>query len=119
TIRGNRNLMRARENSPFHGVWGDRYDDLKPLVQPDGSDSATFDNALQLLVLGGRNPLQAAMMMMPPAWEQDKDFTPEAKAFFRYHATMMEPWDGPAAIAFTDGKVIGASLDRNGLRPAR
>ena len=119
TIRGNRNLMRARENSPNHGVWGDRYDDLKPLVQPNGSDSATFDNALQLLTLGGRNPLHAAMMMMPPAWETDDSFSDEAKAFFRYHATMMEPWDGPAAIAFTDGKVLGASLDRNGLRPAR
>ena len=119
TIRGNRNLMRARENSPAHGVWGDRYDDLKPLVQPDGSDSATFDNALQLLTLGGRNPLHSAMMMMPPAWETDDSLSEEAKAFFRYHATMMEPWDGPSAIAFTDGKVIGASLDRNGLRPAR
>ncbi|MCC5025097.1 MAG: glutamate synthase large subunit [Candidatus Synoicihabitans palmerolidicus] len=119
TIRGNRNFMRARENSPYHGVWGDRYDDLKPLVQPDGSDSATFDNALHLLTLGGRNPVYAAMMMMPPAWETDENLSPEAKAFFRYHATMMEPWDGPAAVAFTDGKVIGASLDRNGLRPAR
>ncbi|GAB5561195.1 MAG: glutamate synthase large subunit [Synoicihabitans sp.] len=119
TIRGNRNLMRARENSPNHGVWGDRYDDLKPLVQGDGSDSATFDNALQLLTLGGRNPLHGAMMMMPPAWETDDSLSEEAKSFFRYHATMMEPWDGPAAVAFTDGKVIGASLDRNGLRPAR
>jgi glutamate synthase (ferredoxin) len=119
TIRGNRNLMRARENSPAHGVWGDRYSDLKPLVEPGGSDSATFDNALELLTLGGRNPLHAAMMMMPPAWETDDDMSPEAKAFFRYHATMMEPWDGPAAIAFSDGKMIGAALDRNGLRPAR
>lgn len=119
TIRGNRNLMRARENSPNHGVWGDRYEDLKPLVEPGGSDSATFDNALELLTLGGRNPLHAAMMMMPPAWETDDDLSEEAKAFFRYHATMMEPWDGPAAIAFSDGKMIGAALDRNGLRPAR
>ena len=81
TIRGNRNLMRARENSPAHGVWGDRYDDLKPLVQPDGSDSATFDNALQLLTLGGRNPLHSAMMMMPPAWETDDSLSEEARHF--------------------------------------
>ncbi|HEX2100458.1 MAG TPA: glutamate synthase central domain-containing protein, partial [Candidatus Synoicihabitans sp.] len=119
TIRGNRNLMRARECSTAYGVWGDRFQDLKPLVQPNMSDSASFDNALQLITLGGRSPLHACMMMMPPAWEKDKDLSPEAKAFFRYHACMMEPWDGPAAIVFTDGRVIGAALDRNGLRPAR
>ncbi len=119
TIRGNRNLMRARENSTAYGVWGERFQDLKPLVQPGMSDSASFDNALQLLTLGGRNPLHAAMMMMPPAWEKDKKLTPEARAFFRYHACMMEPWDGPAAVVFTDGRTIGAALDRNGLRPAR
>ena len=119
TIRGNRNLMRARENSAAHGVWGDRFADLKPLVQPSGSDSASFDNALQLLTLGGRSPLHAAMMMMPPAWEKDKTLTPETRAFYRYHAAVIEPWDGPAAILFTDGKVLGATLDRNGLRPAR
>ena len=119
TIRGNRNLMRARENSPAHGVWGDRFGDLKPLVQPSMSDSATFDNALQLLTLGGRDPQHATMMMMPPAWEKDKKLTSETKAFFRYHACMMEPWDGPAAVVFTDGRTIGAALDRNGLRPAR
>jgi glutamate synthase (NADPH/NADH) large chain/glutamate synthase (ferredoxin) len=119
TIRGNRNLMRARERSAEHGVWGDRFADLRPLVQPAMSDSASFDNALQLLTLGGRDPLQAAMMMMPMAWEKDKSLTPEARAFFRYHSCMLEPWDGPAAIVFTDGKVIGATLDRNGLRPAR
>ena len=119
TIRGNRNLMRARENSTAYGVWGDRFQDLKPLVQPGMSDSASFDNALQLITLGGRNPLHAAMLMMPPAWEKDKKLSPETRAFFRYHACMMEPWDGPAAVVFTDGRTIGAALDRNGLRPAR
>ncbi|MFA6961391.1 MAG: glutamate synthase large subunit [Opitutaceae bacterium] len=119
TIRGNRNLMRARENSTAYGVWGERFQDLKPLVQPQMSDSATFDNALQLITLGGRNPLHACMMMMPPAWEKDKKLCPETRAFFRYHACMMEPWDGPAAVVFTDGRTIGAALDRNGLRPAR
>jgi glutamate synthase (NADPH/NADH) large chain/glutamate synthase (ferredoxin) len=119
TIRGNRNLMRARERSAAHGVWGDRFADLRPLVQPNMSDSASFDNALQLLTLGGRDPLHACLMMMPMAWEKDASLTPEARAFFRYHACMIEPWDGPAAIVFTDGKVVGAALDRNGLRPAR
>ena len=119
TIRGNRNRMRARENSVSHGVWGDRFADLKPLVQPAMSDSASFDNALQLITLGGRSPLHAAMMMMPPAWEKDKKFSAETRGFFRYHAGMMEPWDGPAAVVFTDGRTIGAALDRNGLRPAR
>ncbi|TAG28841.1 MAG: glutamate synthase large subunit, partial [Verrucomicrobia bacterium] len=94
-------------------------EDLKPLVQPSGSDSATFDNALQILTLGGRSPLHAATMMMPPAWEKDQTLSPETRAFYRYHAAVIEPWDGPAAIVFTDGKVVGASLDRNGLRPAR
>jgi glutamate synthase (ferredoxin) len=119
TIRGNRNLMRARERSTAHGVWGDRFADLRPLVQPNMSDSASFDNALQLLTLGGREALHACLMMMPMAWEKDKGLSPEARAFFRYHSCMIEPWDGPAAIVFTDGKVVGAALDRNGLRPAR
>ena len=119
TIRGNRNLMHARERSTAYGVWGERFHDLKPLVQPNMSDSASLDNGLQLLALGGRDALQSAMFMMPMAWEKDKKLTPEARAFYRYHACMIEPWDGPAAIVFTDGKVIGAALDRNGLRPAR
>jgi len=119
TIRGNRNLMRAREFSAAHGVWGDRFSDLRPLVQQGGSDSASFDNALQLITLGGRPLVHTAMMMMPPAWENDPEMSPEVKAFFRYHSCMMEPWDGPAAMVMTDGKVICASLDRNGLRPAR
>src|SRR5690606_21978306 len=109
----------ARENSTAYGVWGDRFDDLKPMIQPGLSDSANFDNALQLIALGGRNPLHACMLMMPPAWEKAATLSPEAKAFFRYHACMMEPWDGPAAVLFTDGRVIGAALVGNGLRPAR
>ncbi len=119
TIRGNRNLMRARERSNIHGVWGDRYSDLRPIIQPDLSDSASFDNALQLITLGGRSALQSAMMMMPPAWENNDQISDELRGFYEYYACMLEPWDGPAAIAFTDGRYVAASLDRNGLRPAR
>ncbi|MBC2607211.1 glutamate synthase large subunit [Pelagicoccus albus] len=119
TIRGNRNLMRARENSNIHGIWGDRYTDLRPMLQPDMSDSASFDNTLELLTLGGRSALQAVTMMMPPAWENNPSLTEALRGFHEYHACMIEPWDGPAAIAFTDGRYVAASLDRNGLRPAR
>ncbi|MFZ9682313.1 MAG: glutamate synthase central domain-containing protein, partial [Cephaloticoccus sp.] len=119
TIRGNRNLMRARERSAAHGVWGERFADLQPLVQPDMSDSASFDNALQLLTVSGRDPVQACTIMMPPAWEQDASLSASQRAFYRYHSCMLEPWDGPAAVVFTDGRVVGAALDRNGLRPAR
>ena len=119
TIRGNRNLMRARERSNVHGVWGDRFSDLRPIIQPDLSDSASFDNALQLITLGGRSALHSAMMMMPPAWENNEQLSKELRGFYEYHACMLEPWDGPAAIAFTDGRYVAASLDRNGLRPAR
>ena len=119
TIRGNRNLMRARERSNVHGVWGDRFSDLRPIIQPDLSDSASFDNALQLITLGGRSALHSAMMMMPPAWENNEQLSKELRGFYEHHACMLEPWDGPAAIAFTDGRYVAASLDRNGLRPAR
>ncbi len=119
TIRGNRNLMRARERSNIHGIWGDRFSDLRPIIQPDLSDSASFDNALQLITLGGRSAMQSAMMMMPPAWEVNDHLSEELRGFYEYHACMLEPWDGPAAIAFTDGRYVAASLDRNGLRPAR
>ncbi|TVR47670.1 MAG: glutamate synthase large subunit [Puniceicoccaceae bacterium] len=119
TIRGNRNLMRARERSTAYGVWGERFADLRPLVQPDMSDSASFDNALQAITLGGRSPLNACAMMMPPAWEKDELMDPGLRAFYRYHACLLEPWDGPAAIAFSDGRYVAAALDRNGLRPAR
>lgn len=119
TIRGNRNLMRARERSNVHGVWGNRFSDLHPIVQPELSDSASFDNALQLITLGGRSALHSAMMMMPPAWENNAQLSEQLRGFYEYHACMLEPWDGPAAIAFTDGRYVAASLDRNGLRPAR
>ncbi|MCH6257680.1 glutamate synthase large subunit [Puniceicoccaceae bacterium K14] len=119
TIRGNRNLMRARERSKVHGVWGDRFSDLSPIIQPGLSDSASFDNALELIMLGGRSAIHAATMMMPPAWESNKEISPERRGFYEYHSCMLEPWDGPAAIAFTDGRFVAATLDRNGLRPAR
>ncbi len=119
TIRGNRNLMRAREHSDSHGLWGNRFQDLRPLIQPDMSDSASFDNCLQTIILSGRSALHAASMMMPCAWENDALLPPKVRDYYHYHASIMEPWDGPAAVAFTDGRYIAAALDRNGLRPAR
>jgi len=119
TIRGNRVRMHARERSMAGGVWGSRFADLHPIVQPGMSDSASFDNVLQALTLGGRSPLHAMLMMAPMAWEKDATLSAEARAFYRYHSHLMEPWDGPAALVFSDGRVVAATLDRNGLRPAR
>lgn len=119
TIRGNRNNMRAREFAPDHGEWGDRFEDLRPMIQSNMSDSASFDNCLQLLTVGGRSCLHSTAMMMPWAWEQDPQLPKPVRDFYKYHAVMMEPWDGPAAVVFSDGRYVGASLDRNGLRPAR
>src|SRR3546814_17752628 len=92
---------------------------LYPIVYEGQSDTATFDNCLELLVMSGYSLAHAMMMMIPEAWEQHADMDESRRAFYEYHAAMMEPWDGPAAIAFTDGRQIGATLDRNGLRPAR
>jgi glutamate synthase (NADPH/NADH) large chain/glutamate synthase (ferredoxin) len=119
TVRGNRVRMHARERSMAGGVWGPRFADLHPIVQPGMSDSASFDNVLQTLTLGGRSSLHAMMMMAPMAWEKDAGLSPEARAFYRYHAHLMEPWDGPSALVFADGRYVAATLDRNGLRPAR
>lgn len=119
TIRGNRNNMVAREWSSEHGVWGDRYKDLSPMVQEDMSDSASFDNCLQLMAVGGRPITSGVAIMMPAAWEEDRSLSPELRNYYKYHSVMMEPWDGPAAVVFSDGRFVGASLDRNGLRPAR
>jgi len=119
TLRGNRNWMRARQARLTSEVFGSDVRKLIPLVNETGSDSATLDNALELLVMGGRHLAHALMMLVPEAWGSDERMDPERRAFYEYHACIMEPWDGPAAIAFTDGVRIGAILDRNGLRPAR
>ncbi len=119
TLRGNINWMRAREKQFVSDAFGDDIKKILPIVEPFGSDSATFDNALELLVLAGRPLPHAMMMMVPEAWLGNEEMSEEKKAFYEYHATMMEPWDGPACICFTDGRYIGAVLDRNGLRPSR
>ena len=98
---------------------GDDLSKLYPIVRADASDSARFDNALEFLVLTGRELSEAVLMMIPEAWENRADMDPDLRAYYEYHSLMMEPWDGPASIAFTDGRKIGAVLDRNGLRPSR
>ncbi len=119
TIRGNRNLMRARESSSSHGVWGKRFSELLPIVQPEMSDSASFDNVLQLITLAGRSSIQSVSMMVPHSWEKDVGLKENIRDFYRFHSTIMEPWDGPAAMVFSDGRYVGAALDRSGLRPLR
>src|ERR1700688_4732365 len=119
TVKGNFNWMRAREGVMKSAVLGDDLKKLFPLIYEGQSDTACFDNALELLVMAGYPIAQAMMMMIPEAWENHTTMDDNRRAFYEYHAAMMEPWDGPAAIAFTDGRQIGATLDRNGLRPAR
>ncbi|AZG10869.1 glutamate synthase subunit alpha [Pigmentiphaga sp. H8] len=119
TVKGNFNWLRAREGVMQSPVLGDDLKKLYPIVYEGQSDTATFDNCLELLVMSGYSISHAMMMMIPEAWEQHAEMDEARRAFYEYHAAMMEPWDGPAAIAFTDGRQIGATLDRNGLRPAR
>ncbi|WP_374317272.1 glutamate synthase-related protein [Aquabacterium sp.] len=119
TVKGNFNWMRAREGVMKSPVLGDDLKKLYPISMDGQSDTATFDNALELLVMAGYPLAHAAMMMIPEAWEQHATMDERRRAFYEYHASMMEPWDGPAAMVFTDGRQIGATLDRNGLRPAR
>jgi glutamate synthase domain-containing protein 2/glutamate synthase domain-containing protein 1/glutamate synthase domain-containing protein 3 len=119
TVKGNFNWMRAREGVMKSPVLGDDLAKLYPISFPGQSDTATFDNALELLTMAGYPLAQAAMMMIPEAWEQHSQMEARRRAFYEYHAAMLEPWDGPAAMVFTDGRQIGATLDRNGLRPAR
>ena len=119
TLRGNINWMRAREGLLRSPVFGDDLQKVLPIIREGGSDTATFDNVLEFLVMAGRSLPHAILMMIPEPWSADEDMRPELKAFYEYHSSLMEPWDGPAAIAFTDGTLIGAVLDRNGLRPSR
>ncbi len=119
TIRGNVSWMNARQSvleSPLHG---DQIDKLFPVIVPGGSDSASLDNAVEFLFQSGRSLPHVMAMLIPEAWSANPDMDEDKRAFYEYHASLMEPWDGPAAIAFTDGRVIGATLDRNGLRPGR
>ncbi len=119
TVRGNINWMNARRHSMRSELLGADLDKIWPLIPEGQSDTACFDNALELLVAGGYSLAHAAMLLIPEAWAGNKLMDAERKAFYEYHAALMEPWDGPAAVAFTDGRQIGATLDRNGLRPAR
>ncbi|MCX7886971.1 MAG: glutamate synthase large subunit, partial [Verrucomicrobiae bacterium] len=119
TLRGNVNWMRARQAMLASPIWGADLKKLLPIIHEDGSDSAMFDNVLEFLVLSGRPMAHAMMMMIPEPWEHHESMPDDKRAFYEFHSCLMEPWDGPASIAFTDGVRIGACLDRNGLRPSR
>ncbi|MFF4389737.1 MULTISPECIES: glutamate synthase large subunit [unclassified Streptomyces] len=120
TVKGNRNWMKARESQLASEAFGDGVlDRIFPICTPDASDSASFDEVLELLHLGGRSLPHSVLMMIPEAWENHTSMDPARRAFYQYHSTMMEPWDGPACVTFTDGTQVGAVLDRNGLRPGR
>ncbi|MES2695969.1 MAG: glutamate synthase central domain-containing protein, partial [Verrucomicrobiota bacterium] len=119
TLRGNMNWMHARQALFASEVFGDDIKKILPIINPNGSDSAMFDNTLELLVLAGRPLAHAMMMMIPEPWSYHESMDDDRRAFYQYHSCLMEPWDGPASVAFTDGKQMGAILDRNGLRPSR
>jgi glutamate synthase (NADPH/NADH) large chain/glutamate synthase (ferredoxin) len=119
TLWGNRNAMTMRQPMLSSPLWGDRIERLREVIWKEGSDSASLDNAMELLVRSGRDVVHTSMMMIPQAWEKYPDVDPAVKAFYEYHQCVLEPWDGPAALAFTDGVLAGAAVDRNGLRPCR
>ncbi|MEN9608831.1 MAG: hypothetical protein RLZZ06_762, partial [Actinomycetota bacterium] len=118
TVKGNRNWMAARQSQLASEALGD-IKQLSPIITPDGSDSASFDEVVELLYMSGRSLPHAMMMMIPEAWEKQTDIDESRKNFYEYHSMLIEPWDGPAAVIFTDGSLVGATLDRNGLRPGR
>ncbi|GIX47653.1 MAG: glutamate synthase [Candidatus Tectimicrobiota bacterium] len=119
TLQANRNWMYAREPELYSSLWRQNVELLRPVIQPGGSDSMSLDNVLELLVMSGRDIRHALMMLIPEAWEQMPGMDQRLRAFYEFHACLTEPWDGPAAIAFSDGRIVGAVLDRNGFRPAR
>src|SRR5579859_2536520 len=119
TLRGNQTWMRAREPLLASEAFGEHLADFKPIIRPGGSDSASLDNVVDFLVAGGRSLPHVMMMLVPEAWEGKEDMPPERRAFYEYHASLVEPWDGPAALLFADGRYVGATLDRNGLRPMK
>ena len=119
TVKGNRNWMRAREALLASDMIPGDLERLFPICTPEASDSASFDEVVELLHLGGRSLPHAVLMMIPEAWENHAEMDPARRAFYRFHSAVMEPWDGPACVCFTDGTLIGAVLDRNGLRPGR
>jgi len=119
TRLGNANWMSAREGTAESKLFGDDIKRILPVIEPDVSDSGSFDNVLEFLLMGGRSLQEAVMMMVPEAWQNDSSMSEEKRAFYEYQSALMEPWDGPASIVFTDGSYIGATLDRNGLRPSR
>ena len=119
TLSGNRNWMQARQRKMSSEVFGDSIEDLFPILTSDASDSACFDNALELLVRSGRSMPHSVMMLIPEAFGPSYHISTDKRAFYEYHASIMEPWDGPAAMVFTDGRIVGGTLDRNGLRPCR
>ncbi|MDR2070497.1 MAG: glutamate synthase large subunit [Treponema sp.] len=119
TIKGNRFWMAARETLMSHPRWGGALKEILPVIEPGRSDSASFDNVLEFLVLSGRSLPHALMMLIPESWNDKNPIPRELKAFYEYHACMMEPWDGPASMVFCDGRYVGGTLDRNGLRPSR
>jgi len=119
TVRGNQNWMNARQSMFASELFGEDIEKIKPILREGGSDSAIFDNCLEFLVLSGRSLAHATMMMIPEPWTNHESMSDEKKAFYEYHSSLMEPWDGPASIVFTDGIQVGAVLDRNGLRPSR
>ena len=119
TLKGNMNAMKARQGTVSSDLFGDDINKLFPITELDCTDSGSFDNVLEFLILSGRSLQESVMMMIPEAWQSDKNMSQQKKAFYQFSSSMIEPWDGPASIVFTDGRKVGAVLDRNGLRPSR